>query len=131
MVFAIPGSDRDKRVYRSASLYREETDATADEDYSRYRREFTDASMDWNWKLYREEGQGSERSFVSYQGVRIDTVHGVPIWLITDPHVLIGVLKGNIFVVIDYSSYRRAPDYIETINGDVRYIAALLAKAAS
>ena len=127
LVFIFPNQDPEKLIFRSGNVFREESPASAEAIYVKHRRQFTDARTDWN--LYLEGGQASERYFISYKGVRFETNHGIPIAVITYPDIFIGVLKGNVFVVLDYSSYRSVSNYVETINGDVLYMAGLLAKS--
>jgi len=127
LVFRPPNPDPDHQVFRSVNVFREDSVMKAREIYAHQREEFTNG----DWKLYFEKGKAPEMWFISYEGVRFDTNHGIPTGLNTKPDIFIGILKQNVFIVIGYTSVRNDSDYIHTINGDVAYVADLLAKAGS
>jgi hypothetical protein len=114
-------------VFRDINVYRTSTPEQAQEIYAKHRLDF--ASHDW--KLYREQGDGTEKWFIGYKGTRFDTNHGIPLGLNTKPEILIGVLKQNLFIVISHTAYSRDAEYVQTINGDIRFTANLLSKSAT
>lgn len=111
--------------------FREDSPIKAQEIYANQRREFTSSDSGNNWKLYREEGDAAKKWFISYQGVRLDTNHGIPMGIITKPEIFIGILKQNVFIVISYTAYDSSWNYVRTINQDIRYVADLLLKATT
>jgi hypothetical protein len=126
LVYRLPNPDPDSQVFRSVNVFREDSATKAHGIYVDQREQFTDR----DWKLYLEKGKAPEMWFISYEGVRFDTNHGIPMGLNTSPDIIIGILKQNVFIVIGYTS-PNGSDYIQTINGDVAYVAELLAKAGS
>jgi len=124
-----PGDDPNHLIVHAVDVYREKDAATASQIYSKHRNRFTNAEADW--KLYVDEGQGSERHFISYKGVRFDTNHAIPVAVNTKPEVVIEIQKENVLVVVSYTAYSGGSDYVQTINRDVVYAAAILAKAGS
>lgn len=119
-------SDPEHLIFRDANVYREESPAAAQQIYAQQRRTFTDS----DWKLYFETGDGAEKWFISYKGTRFDTNHGMPVWVNAKPEIFIGILKQNVFIVVAYTAYGSAPDYVQTINKDVRWVADLLSRAS-
>jgi hypothetical protein len=127
LVYRLPNPDPDTRIYRNVDVYREASLPKALEIYTHMRQVFTSGQ---NWKLYREQGAEAEKCFISYQEAHFDTNHGMPVGWSTTPHIYVGVLKQNVFVEVGYSAYGSSSNYIQTINKDIQFAAALLSKAA-
>jgi hypothetical protein len=119
-------SDPDHLIFRDANVYRQEDLALAREIYAEQRRQFTDS----DWTLYTEKSDSESKWFISYKGTRFDTNHGMPVWVNAKPEIFIGILKQNVFIVVAYTAYGSAPDYVQTINKDVRWVADLLSRAS-
>jgi hypothetical protein len=107
-------------------VFRENSPEKTQEIYARHRKDFTGSDS----KLYVEKGEGAEKWFVSYKGIRLDTNHGMPMGVIAKPEIFIGILKENAFIVISYAAYSYSSGYVQTINKDIRYVADLLSKAS-
>lgn len=128
LVFHPPDSesDPDQLIFRDANVYRQEDPALAREIYAEQRRQFTDS----DWILYTEKSDSESKWFISYKGTRFDTNHGMPVWVNAKPEIFIGILKQNVLIVVAYTAYGSAPDYVQTINKDVRWVADLLSRAS-
>jgi hypothetical protein len=130
LVYRLPNPNPDVRIYRNVDVYREDSLPKAQEIYAHNRQVFTTPGSGQNWKLYREQGTAAEKWFISYQGAHFDTNHAMPVWWDTNPDIYVGVLKQNVFIEVSYTAYTSSPNYIQTINNDIRFAADLLSKAA-
>lgn len=126
LVFRLPTPHPGDLIFRDFNVFRENSVEKTQEIYVHHRQDFTGS----DWKLYLEQGDGPEKWFISYKGIRFDTNHGMPVGVNTKPEIFIGILKQNVFIVISYTAYASSWNYIQTINTDVRYVADLLSKAA-
>jgi hypothetical protein len=120
--------NRKPDTWRRLNLHREDTPARAQQVYASYRKLFTDPKGDW--VLHLESGSAPEQHFISYRGARWNTTHGIPLWRDTQPDILIGVLRHDVFIAIHYSLERGQRDYVREVNSDIRYAADLLARAS-
>lgn len=128
LVYRFPSPHHDDMIFRDFNVFRENSSEKTQEIYARHRQDFTGSD---DWKLYLEQDDGPEKWFISYKGTRFDTNHGMPVWLNAKPEIFIGILKQNVFIIIDYTAYASGLDYVRTINMDIRYVADLLSKAGS
>jgi hypothetical protein len=131
LVYRIPNAHPGVEIFRAVNVFREASPMKAQEIYEYQRLDFTSSDSGHNWKLYREEGDAADKWFISYQGIRLNTNHGIPMGIITKPEIFIGILKQNVFIVISYTAYDSSWSYVRTINQDIRYVADLLSKATT
>src|SRR4051794_19228286 len=80
-----PNTHPGVEIFRDVNVFREDDPVKGQEIYAHQRREFTSSGSGNNWKLYREEGEAAAKWFISYQGIRLNTDHGIPMGIITKP----------------------------------------------
>jgi hypothetical protein len=124
LLFSSPDNKHPNDVFRSIEIWQFKTSEDALSEYNSYKKTFTDRSM--YRKLYKEEKDRNGNYFISYESVHFDYNHGIPCGIVSKPHILIGVLKNNVLIVIAYDGYRYYDDYIKEINEDIVYVSKLL-----
>lgn len=129
LVYRIPNADPSVGINRSVNIFRQESQEEAQAVYAHQKQVFTSSNAGDNWKLYREAGDVAEKWFISYQGLRMDTNHGMPVGIIAKPDIFIGILKQNVVIVITYTAFDPSWNYVRTINRDIQYVADILSGA--
>lgn len=120
LLFNAPDNTHPNDVFRTIEIWQFRTTGDAMSKYDSYKKTFSDRSM--YKKLYKEE---RGHYFITYEAVHFDYNHGIPCGIAAKPHILLGVLKNNVLVIVAYDGYRYYDDYIKEINEDIVYVSKL------